>query len=198
MAFVWLVGAVVLAAAAGLLEAHRSLPLVYVGIALGLAAVFAHVVAAVWPGHGPSNRVLVTRGVLGLVVGVLGFGFGGGYATNHLNWFGDRVVAQVTDSRTRCGVNDPRCGLSYRVSYEGRDLGWVSASCGGPIDGRIAVDVDPLGWVSPSSVDCGDPQTSARWVTGAWLTGVAALAVLILGSLAVERVRLRAGQASRS
>lgn len=196
VALVWLVGAVALASAAGLLGAHRTVPLLYVGIALGLAAVFAHVVAAVWPGRGPSTRMLVTRGVLGLVVGVLGFGFGVVYATNHLTWFGDRVVAQVTDSRTECGVNDPRCYLSYRVSYDGRDLGWVSAPCAGPVDGRIAVDVDPLGWVPPSSVDCADPRTSARWVTRAWLAGVAALAVLILGGLAVERVRPGRGQAS--
>lgn len=190
MAVCWLIGAVLLAAIGGFLQGRQSVVFVYLSLPFALGAVVAHVVAARWPlRDGPSpgrpwRVVNAARVLLGIVVGILGFGAGGGYGTMHQAWFGERVSAEVTDSRRGCSVNSARCYFEYRLTAGGEDLGWVSL-CGAPgrVGGPVQVDVDPLGWVPPLAATCTTVRETAPMVTRWWLGGVGAVAVVIVVNL---------------
>lgn len=197
MALCWLGGAGLLAAIAGVLLGRESVFFFYVALPFALGGVVAHVVAAVWPARdhcgGRFRRlwtaVGVARVVLGLAVGVLGFGFGVAYGTDHQVWFGERVTAEVTDTREVCGV-DTGCHTRYRLSAAGDDLGWVRL-CGanGRVGTRVEVDVDPLRWVPPLSPACTAERSSAPVVTTLWLGGVGTIALVIVVDLAWGVVR---------
>jgi hypothetical protein len=129
-----------------------------------------------------SDALWKTRVVAGLIVGVLGFGAGVGYGDNHLAWFGERVTADVTDSRQVCGQNTtPRCSTQYRFSASGDDLGWARMfGAAATVGGTVEVDADPLGWVPPLSPACTAQRGSAVALLWWWLAGLGAIVLLRL------------------
>lgn len=198
MALILLAGAALLAVIGGFLQARESVFFFYLALPFALGGVAAHVVAAVWPMRDRPDRrwrrlwlgTSVARPVLGLVVGLLGFGFGVAYGVNHQVWYGERVAAEITDTRLVCGQNDPRCSTRYRLAADGDDLGWTGlCGTGGRIGKRVDVDVDPLGWVPPLSPACIDQRDSAMVIARLWLGGLGAIALVIVVSLLWRLVR---------
>ncbi|MDG4832928.1 hypothetical protein O7627_27005 [Solwaraspora sp. WMMD1047] len=193
MALVWLGGAALLALIGGFLQGRESGFFFFVGLPFALAGVAAHVVAAVWPLRDDPDRrwprpwssTMVVRAVLGLLVGGLGMVSGFGYGTNHQVWFGERVTAEITDSRLVCGHNSPGCSTHYRLAGAGgEDLGWTRlCGAGGRIGAEVQVDVDPLGWVPPLSPACDEERRFAPLLTRWWLGGLGVLAVVIVFDL---------------
>jgi hypothetical protein len=193
MGLLWLGGAALLALIGGFLQGRESVFFFFVGLPFALAGVAAHVVAAVWPLRDDPDRhrprlwasTIVIRAALGLVVGGLGMVSGFAYGTNHQLWFGDRVTAEITETRLVCGGNSPGCNTQYRVaSAAGDDLGWTwLCGAGGRTGTEVPVDVDPLGWVPPLSPACDDGRRSAPTITGLWLGGVGVLTVVIVFNL---------------
>lgn len=188
MALLLLLGAVLLAATGGFLQAHESVFFLHLSWPFALGAVLTHAVAAIWSLRGRVDAPLErSRIILGVVVGLFGLIAGFSYGTNHQNWFGDRVTAVVSDARQVCGVNDPLCYTDNRLAAvdTGDDLGWAKL-CGtaGPVGSRVDVDVDPLGWVPPVSPSCTTPRRWGTVLMALWLAGlIAIVAVRLIAAL---------------
>nr|MDT0659152.1 hypothetical protein [Micromonospora sp. DSM 115978] len=198
MALTWLAGAALLALIGGFFQGRESGFFFFVGLPFALAGVAAHVVAAVWPLRDDPDRrwprlsasTVIARAVLGLVVGGLGMVSGFAYGTNHQGWFGERVTAEITDTRQICGQNSPGCNTQYRLASAGDDLGWTwLCGTGGRIDTKVQVDVDPLGWIPPLSPACTNERQSASLLNNLWLGGVGALTLVIVINLLGQAVR---------
>ncbi len=194
VALCWLLGAALLAALAGFLQARESVLWFYVALPIAAGAFLAHVFAATLPQRrrmqeSADEPAWRTRLVLGLLVGALGFVFGVSYGVNHLMWFGQRVTAVVSETGEVCGVNAPGCHTRYRLAAQGHDLGWAhTCGDGGPVGTTVEVDADPLGWIPPMSAACASQRRSAMVMTGLWLAGTTTIVIVrIAGQLWIRR-----------
>jgi hypothetical protein len=186
----WLAVAAASAFLAGFLQGRLSVFWFYVALPFALGGVIGTSIAAAWltrAGELLDERASWwARPLVGLLVGVVGFVAAVGYGGNHLEWFGQRVTAEVTGTREVCGQNMPRCETQPRVAADGEDLGWARM-CGEPIGDTVEVVADPWGWIPPRSPACGSGSgfpLSMRL----WLAGLGAIAVVHLaGHLRVRR-----------